>query len=78
MLTDVNFERTPISSSIMIIDSSSATYKVKAVFRVEQTRFYYVRAVVTNVKASLTVLTNEAKYYVKVSNPCLNANQITA
>ena len=62
----------------MIIDSSSATYKVKAVFRVEQTRFYYVRAVVTNVKGSVTVLTNEAKYYVKVSNPCVTANQITA
>ena len=62
----------------MIIDSSSAPYKVKAVFRVEQTRFYYVRAVVTNVKGNVTVLTNEDKYYVKVSNPCVTANQITA
>ena len=74
VLTDVNFERTPISSSIMIIDSSAATYKLQAVFRVEQTRFYYVRAVVKNVKESIIVLTNEAKYYVKVSNPCVNAN----
>jgi hypothetical protein len=49
-LTDVNFERTPISSNIMIIDYSDATYKIQAVFRVEQTLFYYVRAVVKNVK----------------------------
>jgi hypothetical protein len=34
-LTDVNFERTPISSSIMIIDATAVTYKVQAVFRVE-------------------------------------------
>ena len=78
VLADINFERTPISSDIMIIDQSQATFKVVAVFRAEQTRSYYVRAVVKNIKGNATVLTNEAKYYVKVSNPCFNANQISA
>jgi hypothetical protein len=62
----------------MIIDQSQATFKVVAGFRAEQTRSYYVRAVVKNIKGNATVLTNEAKYYVKVSNPCFNANQISA
>jgi len=53
-------------------------YQIQGVFREVQTRFYYVRAVVKNVKQSAVVLKSEDKYYVKVTNPCLLANQIIA
>jgi len=33
--------------------------------------------VVKNVNGNVVVLTSEDKYYVKVSNPCLAANQVT-
>lgn len=45
-------------------------------FRTEQTKFYYVRAVVKNVKQSVVVFTSEDKYFIKVTNPCLRANQV--
>lgn len=78
-MTDVDYDRTPIDSSIMIIDTTSVapTYQLQAVFREVQTRFYIVRAVIYNVNTNVVVLKSEAKYYVKVTNPCLLANQVT-
>ena len=77
-VTDVDYDRTPIDSSIMVIDTTAAapSYQVQAVFREVQTRFFIVRAVVSNVNNSIVVLKSEAKYYVKVTNPCLLANQV--
>ena len=72
--TDVNFERTVISANTMVIDTSTTPHQVQALFRSEQTRFYYVRAVVKNVKQSVTVLTSEDKYFVRITNPCLRAD----
>lgn len=63
-MTDVNFERTAISADTIVIDQTSTPYQVQAVFRTEQTRFYYVRAIVKNVKSSVVVLTSEDKYFV--------------
>ena len=47
-ISDVDYERTEISTTIMLIDYTVAlpNYQVNAVFREEQSRFYYVRAVV--------------------------------
>lgn len=77
-VTDMDYERTAISASTIVIDKTSTPYQVQALFRTEQTRYYYVRAVVKNVKQNVVVLVSEDKYFVKVTNPCLRANQVIA
>ena len=79
-MSDVDYERSEISTTIMLIDYTTAlpAYQVNAVFREEQSRFYYVRAVVKNVNNSVTVKVSEDKYFVKVTNPCLLPNQVVS
>ena len=73
-VTDTNAERTVMSSDMIYIDSTVTTYKLLALFRTVQNRFYYVRAVVKNNNQDTVVLVNEAQYWVSVTDPCLNAN----
>jgi len=61
----------------VLVDTTANPIVIRAVFRQAETRFYYIRAVVKNVNNNFVVLTSEDKYYVKVSNPCLYANQVT-
>ena len=63
-----------MSSDMIYIDSTVTTYKLLALFRTVQNRFYYVRAVVKNNNQDTVVLVNEAQYWVSVTDPCLNAN----
>jgi hypothetical protein len=77
-VTDVNFARTEITHDTIFIDQSTTPFKIRALFRETQTRFYYIRALVHNVRNDVLLLTSEDKYFVKVSNPCLYANQVIA
>lgn len=78
-MTETDYDRTPIDASILIIDTSNAaSYVIRGVFREEITRFFIVRAVIMNVNGDFVVRKSEDKYYVKVTNPCVKANQVTS
>jgi len=75
-VSDVNFERPQFdTNTILLVDTAASQIIVQALFRETQTRYYYIRAIVTTVNGRDVVLTSEDKYFVKVTNPCLREFQ---
>ena len=62
----------------MLVDTAATPILIRALFREPETRFYYIRSVVKNVNNNVILFSSEDKYHVKVSNPCLYANQVAA
>jgi len=62
---------------MVLVNTATDPIIIRGLFKKSETRFYYIRAVVKNVRNSEIVLISEDKYYVKVSNSCQYANQVT-